>query len=245
MAGMRWENRKVTDATSHYFLKMETAALASQPFCRTVAVLQKPHHQLKVEHRAEFPFPPLFIHDVRSFLWPKPTQMTHMRAVTQSRTHCATASWGRKALIRVVGALRRWWWVRVTPQGGTNMATEVVLWLHHVSTGGSPRKKHIFSMCNFYYYFHSSCTYSSTVEMLKQNKTFTYFGNSAWWENLSWYFADNKATLSILTFLDTHPGNICSLSKKKNHSLNPWPWNECDVWKQGIKCLFPFAAIWG
>lgn len=25
-------------------------------------------------------------------------------------------------------------------------------------------KKHIFSMCNFYYYFHFSCTYSSTVE---------------------------------------------------------------------------------
>lgn len=82
-------------------------------------------------------------------------------------------------------------------------------------------KKHIFSMCNFYYYFHSSCTYSSTVEMLKQNKTFTYFGNSAWWENLSWYFADNKATLSILTFLDTHPGNICSLSKKKK-KITAW-----------------------
>lgn len=76
--------------------------------------------------------------------------------------------------------------------------------------------------------------------MLKQKKTFTYFGNPAWWENLKWYFADNKATLSILTFLDTHPGNICSLSKKKKqlkkyHSLNPWPWNECDVWKQAIK----------
>lgn len=143
MAGVRWENRKVTDATSHYFLNMETAALARQPFCRTVAVLQKPHHRRKVEHRAEFPSPPpapLFIHDVWSFLWPKPTQMTHMRAVTQSRTHCATASWGRMALIRVVGALMRRWWVRVTPQGGTNMATEVVLRLHRVSTGGSPRK---------------------------------------------------------------------------------------------------------
>lgn len=163
MSGLGWENGKVTDATSHYYFpKMETAALASPSvelwqFCRS--------HIIALKWNAEQSFLfALFIHDVWSFLRPKPTEMTHARVVTQSRTHCATASWGRIALIRVVGAPMRRWWVRVTPPGGTNMATEVVLRLRRVSTGGSPRKQHIFSMCNFYYYFHSRCTYRSTAE---------------------------------------------------------------------------------
>lgn len=141
MVGVGWENRKATDATSHYFLKMETAALARQPFCRTVAVLQKPHHRRKVEHRAEFPFPPV------SFMMFDPycdqnQHKWHTSVRWRSRALIVRLPvGGRMALIRVVGALMRRWWVRGTPQGGTNMATEVVLRLHHVSTGGSPRKK--------------------------------------------------------------------------------------------------------
>lgn len=151
--------------------------------------------------------------------------MTHIGAVTQSRTHCATASWGKN------GTDQSGWCTDATvmSESDTTGRDKHGQWGCVAASSRRhrwiPEKKNTFSVCviSTTTFILAALTAPLWKEMLKQNKTFTYFGNPAWWENLNWYFADNKATLSILTFLDTHPGNICCLSKKINKkNITAW-----------------------